>query len=118
MKPDPTKPTQGNKRKVRWVICGNYETEKEDADTYSGGADSTALRMLVKKAAVSRWEGATIDVKTAFLNATLYDDQEDYIAVKPPSILVSQGFMSAEDVYSQCAGGGCLGARRLDDDLR
>ena len=68
-------------------------------DTYSGGADSTALRLLIKKAAVSGWEGASLDIKTAFLNATLDDDQEDYIAVKPPSIFVSQGFMSADDVY-------------------
>ena len=98
LKPDPTQPTTG-KRKVRWVICGNFEEPKEDVDTYSGGADSTALRLLIKKAAVSGWEGASLDIKTAFLNATLDDDQEGYIAVKPPSILVSQGFMSADDVY-------------------
>ena len=98
LKPDPSQPLQG-KRKVRWVICGNYETEKEEVETYSGGADSTALRMLVKKAAVSRWEGATMDVKTAFLNAALDEDQSDYIAVRPPGILVAQGFMSSDEIY-------------------
>ena len=98
LKPDPIRPTQG-KRKARWVICGNFETEKEDVDTYRRGADSIAFRMMIKKAAVSEWDGATLDVKTAFLNTTLDEDEEDYIAVKPPSILVSQGFIESSDVF-------------------
>ena len=65
-------------------------------DTCRGGADSTALRMLVKQAAVPMWKGATIDDKAGFLNATLDDHQENDIAVMPPAIL---GPMSAENFF-------------------
>ena len=44
VKPDPDAKTKG-KKKARWVICGNYEEEKCH-DTYSGGADLMAFRVL------------------------------------------------------------------------
>ena len=49
--PDAAAPKLG-KKKARWVICGNYETEKPEQETYSGGADSAALHLMVKKASV------------------------------------------------------------------
>ena len=89
VKPDASAPTTG-KRKSRWVICGNFEPEKEGQETYSGGADSTAFRVMVKKAAEMNWEGATLDVKTAFLNANLEEDDGEWIVIRPPHILVAQ----------------------------
>ena len=99
VKPDPAAPMAG-KKKARWVICGNFETEKPEQDNYSGGADSTALRIMVKKAAVQDWDGLTMDVKTAFLNAELNEEEEnDYVVIKPPHVLVSQGYFKPEDRF-------------------
>ena len=98
IKPDASAPTTG-KRKSRWVICGNLEPEKEGQETYSGGADSTAFRVMVKKAAEMNWEGATIDVKTAFLNASLEDDDQEWIVIRPPHILVAQKYLDKDDVF-------------------
>ena len=83
-KPDPNNPAQG-KNKVRWVICGNFEEKKESEQTYSGGADSTALRAVVSTASDRQWSGATVDVKTAFLNAEMSQEEEDEVLVDSTS---------------------------------
>ena len=83
-KPDPNNPAQG-KNKVRWVICGNFEEKKESVQTYSGGADSTALRAVVSTASDRQWSGATVDVKTAFLNAEMSQEEEDEVLVDSTS---------------------------------
>ena len=77
-KPDPNNPAQG-KNKVRWVICGNFEEKKESEQTYSGGADSTALRAAVSTASDRQWSGATVDVKTAFLNAEMSQEEDEVL---------------------------------------
>ena len=97
LKPDPNAPRVG-KRKARWVICGNYE-EDADQNNYSGGADATAFRVMLKKAAIMGWSGSTLDVKTAFLNAELDEEEEGYVVIRPPHILVAQKFLNAEDVF-------------------
>ena len=98
VKPDPNAKTKG-KKKARWVICGNYEEEKGH-DTYSGGADSTAFRVLITKAATEQWEAATLDVKTAFLNAEMeLEKDENRIVVRPPHILVSQSYFKRSEVF-------------------
>ena len=83
-KPDPNNPVKG-KNKVRWVICGNFEEKKESEQTYSGGADSTALRAVVSTASDRQWSGATVDVKTAFLNAEMSQEEEDEVLVDSTS---------------------------------
>lgn len=89
-KPDPNHPTKG-KNKVRWVICGNFEEKKESEQTYSGGADSTALRAVMVAAAERQWVGATVDVKTAFLNADMNQEGEDEVLViKPPALFLEK----------------------------
>ena len=65
------------------MICGNFGPEKEGQETYSGGADSTAFRVMVKKDAEMDWEGATLDVKTASLNASFEEDDEEWIVIRP-----------------------------------
>ena len=49
------------KRKVRWVVCGNLEPKKEGEQTYSGGADATALRVLIWASAKYGWKGCVLD---------------------------------------------------------
>ena len=81
----------------------NFETEKPDQENYSGGADAASLRIIVKKAAVMGWEGLTMDVKTAFLNAELNEEEEDdYVVIKPPAGDDFTGIFWAEgDVLGQ-----------------
>ena len=97
VKPDPGNPQSG-KKKARWVICGNFEPEKENEENYSGGADATAFRVLVKKAAEEQWSGSTLDIKTAFLNAEL-EDSTEIIIIRPPHVLLMQKYMEEGEVF-------------------
>ena len=87
-----TKPgPKGGKPKARWVVCGNFEAPKESEQNYSGGADAAACRILVGAASYHQWEGGTLDVKTAFLNADMWQgEEEDILIVKPPTLLKDQ----------------------------
>ena len=91
---------KGHRRKVRWVACGNYEAPSEHEQTYSGGADITALRIMVVFAVQSQWSGSTVDIKTAFLNADFdMEPGETVLLVKPPQFFIERGFM-AKDKFS------------------
>lgn len=57
---------RGGKPKVRWVVCGNFETKKPEEDNFSSGADATAFRVMCHYAVQHQWRGSIIDVKTAF----------------------------------------------------
>ena len=61
----------GRKRKCRLVVCGNYGESHEAMPLFAGGTDVVALRLALKEAAVRGWQGGTVDVKGAFLNAPL-----------------------------------------------
>ena len=90
----------GGRKKVRWVVCGNYESKREQEDTFSGGADATAFRVALVAASKYGWQGATIDIKTAFLNAEMcHYEGEDDILVKAPAILTEKGYLSKEVYY-------------------
>ena len=96
----PAPPPVGFKNKVRWVVCGNYESKKEGEENYSGGADAAAFRCLVHQAAQYQWHGASIDIKTAFLNAEVKDTGVDNVVlVKPPAFFVEKNLMSKEVVF-------------------
>ena len=82
---------KGGKAKARWVVCGNFEAPKEGEQNYSGGADAAACRLLVATASYYQWEGGTLDVKTAFLNAEMFQtEEEDILVVKAPGLLKDQ----------------------------
>eukprot|EP00438_Fugacium_kawagutii_P013287 Skav225459 [mRNA] locus=scaffold881:75571:82572:- [translate_table: standard] len=84
----------GGKLKVRWVVCGNYETKTPEEETYSSGGDATALRILVWATSKYQWTAAILDVHTAFLNAELNQEEAKVIIViKPPSIFVEKGYL-------------------------
>ena len=91
---------QGGKPKARWVVCGNFEEKKEDEENFLSGADATAFRVLVWLSAQRQWEGVTVDVKTAFLNAEWNEEEEDtVVVVKPPSIFVEHGALKPGCFY-------------------
>ena len=48
----------------------------EAAQLYAGGADTTCLRTSLALAASRAWHAASLDIKTAFLNAPLQTLQE------------------------------------------
>ena len=90
----PAPPPLGHKNKVRWVVCRKYESKKE------GGADAAAFRCLVHQASQHQWSGASIDIKTAFLNAEVKpSESEDVILVKPPAFFVERNMMSKDVVF-------------------
>ena len=78
---------RGGKPKVRWVVCGNFEARKPEEENFSSGADATTFRLMIHLAAQHQWEGTTVDVKTAFLNADWDGEEETTILIKPPPIL-------------------------------
>ena len=45
---------------MRWVVCGNYGSKREQEDTFSGGADATAFRVALV-GAFEIWLGRSID---------------------------------------------------------
>ena len=90
----------GSRNKIRCVICGNYEQVKEGENTFSSGADASALRLLIVAASRFQWEAGTIDIKTAFLNAGMRpEDQPSLILVKPRALLLEKKCMKPGTYY-------------------
>ena len=93
------KPAPGGcRRKARWVACGNFETKSPQEENYSGGADITSLRIMTSFAVENQWEGSTVDVKTAFLNAEM-DEKETILMVKPPPFLVEKQLVDRHTLF-------------------
>ena len=91
---------KGGKKKVRWVVCGNFETKSPNEENFSSGADSAAFRIMVWVASKFQWEGTTLDVKTAFLNAEMvYKDGEHLLLVAPPSFFTDREFLEKDTFY-------------------
>ena len=92
-------PSAKGKRTARWVMCRSYEAQKGH-ETYSGGADATAFRVMITKAAIEQWTAATLDIKTAFLNADMeVKEGENVLVVRPRHVLVSEGYFKSSDVF-------------------
>ena len=93
----------GGKGKVRIVACGNYAEKKEGEDVFASGSDTISLRLALRKAVERGWEGATADVRTAFLNAPLMgateEDTEPMVLISPPRALIRLGYASPDEVW-------------------
>ena len=74
------------KRKARLVACGNQASKNEDAEVAAGGLCTVSTRSLVSKAAQNEWGCATVDVKTAFLQAPRREEKGKLTLVTPPAI--------------------------------
>eukprot|EP00971_Amphidinium_carterae_P352811 6492739-Amphidinium_carterae.1 len=71
------------KRKSRIVLCGNFLAPYSAPST--ANLDSTVLRTTLHTAVHRGWLMGTLDIPTAFLNASLGDDRE--VMCQPPRIL-------------------------------
>ena len=58
------------------------------------------FRILIWMCSRLSWEASRIDIKTAFLNATMSnEDEEALVFVKPPSFFIEKGFMERDVVF-------------------
>ena len=109
------------RRKCRIVVCGNFvsndgtitnsaevqeKKKKKDPDLYAGGADAIALRSALSIASRHRWQAASLDVKTAFLNADFNEgarpkehEEERLVMMQPPRIMVKMGFCAEGELW-------------------
>ncbi len=92
IKPGPGK----GKKKARVVACGNFTNKDAQDDLYASTGDAVVLRILMKKASEEGWRGASLDVKTAFLN-TPWDDMG--VSVRPPNILIKMGLVEEDTLW-------------------
>ena len=91
----------GGRRKIRIVACGNFIPKKDEEDLFASGSDAVGVRVALKKAAQSGWDGTSIDIKTAFLNAPLpgketeegEEEEGPVVLLKPPPLLVKLGYV-------------------------
>ena len=91
---------KGGKRKVRWVVCGNFESKDPHEDTFSSGADAAAFRIMIWASSQFQWQGTVLDVKTAFLNAEMIQkEEEQLLLVLPPPFFVERGILDKDTVY-------------------
>ena len=86
------------RRKSRIVGCGNYcqGGSNERNELYASGAGAESLRLMIRKCALCPgWALASVDVRTAFLQAPLIEQQRDgrrlITVVRVPSILRETG---------------------------
>ena len=93
----------GPRRRFRMVACGNYIEKTSKEDLYASGADALTVRFALKKAAEMGWRGMILDVKVAFLHASLKDDEDleddSAVVLKPPSLLVKLGYAKPGEHY-------------------
>ena len=89
---------------MRIVARGNFIPKKEEEDLFASGSDAVGMRVALKKAATELWTGASINIKTAFLNAPLPggegENEEDLgttVILRPPPLLVKLGYVKAGD---------------------
>ena len=86
----------GGRRKIRIVVCGNYAEKQEVEELSARGSDTISMRIAVKKAIQSDWEGAAADIRTAFLNAPIQAQEEDLesstVLIAPPYLAVKLGY--------------------------
>ena len=86
------------KKKVRAVVCGNFQKKQGAEDLYTANADITSVRAVLAAAVPKKFGIRVIDVKTAFLNAHLPDSFEP-VFVRPPQALVEFGLVPPGTVW-------------------
>ena len=76
--------------KTRAVICGNFLGQCfTKAQKYAAGADSVLIRLLLREVALRKWRVCVIDVRTAFLLASLlFQDSRPTLVMVPKMFLI------------------------------
>ena len=90
--------TGTSKKKVRAVVCGNFQPKSEGEDLYTANADITSVRTVLAEGAARKMNVKVLDVKTAFLNASLPSSFEA-IYVRPPQALVEFGIVEPDTIW-------------------
>ncbi|OLP83096.1 Pyruvate dehydrogenase E1 component [Symbiodinium microadriaticum] len=83
-----------NRLRARVVGCGNFlenDAPAEDVakgmcrsqELYAGGVDGVSVRLQTSVAAMNGWGNAVLDIKTAFLGAPLYQDNQGHALLTP-----------------------------------
>ena len=79
------KPPQ--RRKARFVACGNYMNgQHERQEVSAGGVDAIVVRTLISLATRKQWSVGTADVKTAFLQAPRRETGNQCTVINPPNV--------------------------------
>ena len=90
--------TGQTKKKVRCVVCGNFQPKTEHEDLYTANADITSVRAVLAEAACRKLGIKVLDVQTAFLNAKLPDSYVE-VLVRPPQALVEFGVIEPGTIW-------------------
>jgi hypothetical protein len=67
------------RNRARWVVCGNFESWQYQ-DLYAAVANNTSVKVFLLITAILDLECEQIDVIRAFLNASLEEGDEIYVA--------------------------------------
>ena len=86
-----------HKKKARVVVCGNFQQVQPREETCANTPSFPMLRVLVSLASLHGWSVASWDVSTAFLYASLPEEQEVYC--RPPNALVRLGLVQPGIVW-------------------
>ena len=87
-----------SRRKARVAVFGNFQPKSAAEELYTANADITSVRAALVAAAPSRWNLKVIDIKTAFLNATLPESFEA-VFVRPPQALIEFGLVPPGTIW-------------------
>jgi hypothetical protein len=67
------------RNRARWVVCGNFESWQYQ-DLYAAVANNISVKVFLLITAILDLECEQIDVVRAFLNASLEEEDEIYVA--------------------------------------
>ena len=79
------------------MVCGNFQQVQPGEETCGNTPSFPMLRVLVSLASLHGWSVASWDVSTAFLYASLPEEQEVYC--RPPNVLVRLGLVQPGIVW-------------------
>ena len=86
-----------HKKKARVVVCGNFQQVQPGEETCANTPSFPMLRVLVSLASLHGWSAASWEVSTAFLYASLPEEQEVYC--RPPNVLLRLGLVQPGIVW-------------------
>jgi hypothetical protein len=84
-KKPPKEGKRGHRKKARACVCGNFETSTV-GEVYAAGCDITVIRTILRIAAILGWDLGTLDIKNAFLNASLENARGGKLIVMIPPV--------------------------------
>ncbi|CAE7252421.1 GIP [Symbiodinium sp. CCMP2592] len=93
------KPGEPYKRKFRIVSCGNYAKTTAESQLYAGGAGAESLRALLAHSARRGRRAYGLDVKSAFLLASIPDGVTKRYTMRPPRLLIELGLAREDEVW-------------------